>query len=577
MILGKVRIRNFKSIIDTGWVYLAKNDLVTVLAWQNESWKTSFLRWLKYFEEWEYSTFVEEDKRLNLRPKVECIFYLTSKEYEDLKIATNKKIADYFKEHWMHYFRWNLYKDDHELYYSSWAPEWKDLEKVIDDFNNSIETATEWEEEWNEAVPSSKPKFSPWKYFRKIRPDIIYYSSFTEDILPWKVMYNEIDTNNAVQDFETVYEVDFKEALRSTTSDSQRAITEEDIRKKASDSLNAYWNQKITWEEVQYKFNISLKPCPTDDSQAYVNFFVNQWDKPQLVISQKSQWFQWFLWFNLRLRAHEVNLEDDDGLILLIDEPGQWLHETAQQDLLNVINELSNNSWIQIIYSTHQPTLLWNENIDFERLLLVERNNSDWTMFNTIGQAVNKNGDSESLSPIRTALGLITLTNPFTQDKKSIVTEWICEYYYLKSYFGDKYNIIPARWASQVPNIFSILYWWWVPAKALFDDDIEWKRFHDEIVKEMFWWIESEVTDYVYCIPWTKWIEDVLSETVISKILKKEWKTYDKKKNKIKNIEQLWMKSIFAKMFYDYFHKSPKKIDKETIENFKSIEDFIWK
>ena len=50
MVLGKIRIQNFKSIIDTGDVYLSKGDLINVLAGQNESGKTAFLRALKFFE-----------------------------------------------------------------------------------------------------------------------------------------------------------------------------------------------------------------------------------------------------------------------------------------------------------------------------------------------------------------------------------------------------------------------------------------------------------------------------------------------------------------------------------------------
>ena len=98
MILGKVKIQNFKSIKNSGWIFLSKGDLVTILAGQNESGKTSFLRALRFFEEGAYSTFKEDDERLESFPRVDLVFYLTDAEYEQLKSDTSKEIADYFKK-----------------------------------------------------------------------------------------------------------------------------------------------------------------------------------------------------------------------------------------------------------------------------------------------------------------------------------------------------------------------------------------------------------------------------------------------------------------------------------------------
>ena len=72
MILGKVKIQNFKSIKDTGWIFLSKGDLINILAGQNESGKTSFLRALKFFEEGIYDTFEDEDRRMEESPRVDC-------------------------------------------------------------------------------------------------------------------------------------------------------------------------------------------------------------------------------------------------------------------------------------------------------------------------------------------------------------------------------------------------------------------------------------------------------------------------------------------------------------------------
>lgn len=324
MILWKVRIQNFKSIIDTGDVYLSKWDLINILAWQNESWKTSFLKALKFFQEWKYETFEEFDKRLDDFPRVECYFTLTNKEYEQLKNDTNKKFADYFKNNGIWFVRWEVEKEDYNMkYFTNDTIKW-----LLDELNNKQEEKWEWELEWEE-VKTEKMEFDLFDYFEKIRPEMVFYSSFSDNILPWKIKQTEIKNNQAVSDFEKVYDVDFLEIMNPATSDQKRERVQERIRNSAAESLNTYWKQKISWEDIEYKFTISIHPQTANPNESYVNFYINQWDDAQLSISQKSQWFQWFIWFNLRLKAHETELENK-WLILLIDEPWQWLHEVAQ-------------------------------------------------------------------------------------------------------------------------------------------------------------------------------------------------------------------------------------------------------
>lgn len=51
-------------------------------------------------------------------------------------------------------------------------------------------------------------------------------------------------------------------------------------------------------------------------------------------------------------------LQDNlNNYILLIDEPGQGLHEKAQEDVKKVIEDLATKG-MQIVYSTHNPKLI---------------------------------------------------------------------------------------------------------------------------------------------------------------------------------------------------------------------------
>lgn len=555
MILGKIRIQNFKSIKDTSWLHFSKSDLITILAGQNESGKTSFLRALRFFEEGAYSTFEEDDERMDCFPRVDLIFYLTDEEYEQLKSDSTKEIADYYKREGFWFVRGDIE-----------AAEYAEIRYVYPEAIKTLITS------YNDAVDDTSKAFNAFTYFKKIRPEMVFYSSFTENILPGKALYADISNNQAIQDFEKVYGVEFQPLMDPGTSDQKRTKATEEIKKKAADSLNSYWHQKISGEEADYKYRIQVVPQP-DIASSYVNFYVDQGDDIPLRISQKSQGFQWFSGFTLRLRAHESSLKKS-GLILLIDEPGQGLHEVAQQDVKDVIEEVSKDSRIQVIYSTHQPILLGKNNVDFSRLLLVERDNENGSKFKTISQLVSSNGSLDALAPVRSALGLVTLTDPIKK-KLSVIVEGITEYFYIKTMLGDKYTIIPSAGVDQVPNIFGILYGWGIDARAILDDDIQGRKAYNKIKKEFYNNSSTaDLTRNVLKIEGSDGIENQIAENDIIQILKDFGKEYDPQLSKVENVKQIG-KYIFAKSFYDKYFTDRSRLDSETIDNFKSIEKFL--
>jgi predicted ATP-dependent endonuclease of OLD family len=564
MILGKVRIQNFKSIKDTGWVYLSRTDPITILAGQNESGKTSFLRALRFFQEGVYDTFEEEDRRLGEPPRVDCTFYLNDKEIVEFAKVTNVRIADYIAKNGFNILRGSVDGDNFDLRYS--VPD--EQTKLLEEFNKSTTSPVV------EGVdpPPIKEEFSIFKYMNALRPPMVFYSSFLNNNLPGKATKADLSSNQAIQDFESIYNVDFEHLMNSATPDKERRSEEERVREEAADSLNKYWKQVISGEKTKYRYNITVTAQP-DISQSFVNFYINQGDHIQLSFSQKSHGFQWFAGFNLRLRAHESEMEDK-GLILLIDEPGQGLHEVAQQDIKNVMEELARKAGMQVIYSTHQPILLGKEEVDFSRLLLVDRTTKKGSKFKTISALISSSGSMDALAPIRSALGMVTLTDPFAA-KKTLVVEGITEYFFLKAIMGDEYVYVPSAGVDQVPNIFSILYAWGISPKALFDDDTQGRKAFGKLKKFLFNDEETEDLHKSILKPEGKeGIEEFLSETTISLILDQFGKKYIASKSKVENVEQIG-KYIFAKSFYDKYHTDPSALDDETVENFLPIKEFL--
>ena len=79
-------------------------------------------------------------------------------------------------------------------------------------------------------------------------------------------------------------------------------------------------------------------PRPIEQTSR-VEFYIERDDQDPLYLEQKSKGFRWFSSFNLRLRALGVEDHIIKNLVILIDEPGQGLHEKAQLDVKKVIEE----------------------------------------------------------------------------------------------------------------------------------------------------------------------------------------------------------------------------------------------
>lgn len=83
-------------------------------------------------------------------------------------------------------------------------------------------------------------------------------------------------------------------------------------------------------------------------------------DGSRIELEQRGKGFQWFLSFYI-----VFNVESAEGhkeAILLLDDPGLYLHASAQANLITVLRRLSKKN--QLIYTTHSPFMIDIEALD---------------------------------------------------------------------------------------------------------------------------------------------------------------------------------------------------------------------
>lgn len=113
-----------------------------------------------------------------------------------------------------------------------------------------------------------------------------------------------------------------------------------------------------------------------------------------LNFSERSAGFQWFFSF----LAAFSQFRDQEGIVLLLDEPALGLHATAQRDLLRYVEERLAPAH-QVLYTTHSPFLIDPTKLD--RARTVEDRDGEGTK---VGEDV-LGTSSETVFPLQAALG----------------------------------------------------------------------------------------------------------------------------------------------------------------------------
>lgn len=387
-------------------------------------------------------------------------------------------------------------------------------------------------------------------------PNFIFFSDFL-DILPFELPLAEAKNNKPVSDFAKVAGLSLDDVVKTTNTQLRRNLLSKHSASITGDFMG-YWGQNqldLVAEADGDKLRLGVREA------GKTMLF-----KPE----QRSKGFQWFLSFYLRLNA-----EKDETNIILIDEPGLYLHAKAQKDVLKVFEEIAKES--QVIFSTHSPYLIDAQRLDRVRLVIKDDTNGT-----KVENKIHKNADNETLTPIITAIGL-DLTQDFSiAGKHNVLLEGISDYYFLQALkeFMAKgkttnANLIPCVGAPKVPQIASLLLGWDLEFLAVLDNDAEGKRIAKELAEKLAV-LENKI------IPVSDQdgnsIEDLFTHDDFISFVLDDGKSKDKAVANSKFLKDQKMdKVLLSKKFFEKVKADKSKItlSQGTIKNFEVVFDKI--
>ena len=157
----------------------------------------------------------------------------------------------------------------------------------------------------------------------------------------------------------------------------------------------------------------------------------------------------------VKLKFNPNYKESLENPIFLLDEPGSYLHSSAQVELLKELKIVSLKN--TIIYCTHSQYLLNPDVIKLGSIKIAEKLKSKITLIN-YGEYKSKK-DMGALSPVYQALHLNYATDYLG---KIIITEGITDYYLFEiiknksSYIDNDINFLPGYGAKQLSCMISL-------------------------------------------------------------------------------------------------------------------------
>ena len=249
------------------------------------------------------------------------------------------------------------------------------------------------------------------------------------------------------------------------TKDDDKYNFVDDMNSKIAEIIQGF-NKFYKQENIEFRINFDMDA---------LNFVIKT-NKKFLNLSERSNGLKWYLNMYIQLLA-KTKRNDVENYVVLLDEPGVYLHVNAQKKILELFEDftLNNN---QIIYTTQLPTMIYQNDLYRIRTIIKDEvGNSN--ISNKYYSLPHKMGSkNETITPILTAIGM-NMGYSFTGmdiEKINIITEGISDYNYIRAFLIQKeyrkeYNIIPSSSVSNIHNLVSILIGWGYNYKIILDQD----------------------------------------------------------------------------------------------------------
>ncbi|WP_412769955.1 AAA family ATPase [Ralstonia pseudosolanacearum] len=235
---------------------------------------------------------------------------------------------------------------------------------------------------------------------------------------------------------------------------------------------------KRLWKDraLKIRFNLDAHHLDTIISDPTSTYDV------EVNLNDRSRGFQWFFAFYITFSA-DTDGGHAENAVLLLDEPGLYLHAKSQSDLLRHLEVDFSN---QILYSTHSPFMVPTHALDSVRTVNIAEE-AGTTVTN------DPTGDARTLFPLQAALGYDLAQSLFV-GPNNLVIEGVTDFWIMSAvsaYASEKgktslspaLTMTPAGGAQKVSYMIALLTSESLNVLVLLDTERDSKATKDELLK----------------------------------------------------------------------------------------------
>jgi predicted ATPase len=313
-----------------------------------------------------------------------------------------------------------------------------------------------FENKWKWGCPISEYIARVWLDPRI--PAFIYYSEYYE--LPSRIDLREIENGSgaspeAIKTAKALFEladINLTQLVNATNFELYIAELEATAN-EITNQLFRYWT---TNKDLRIRFQID-KQMRQNTLFPILDIRVEDLKHAvSLPLRSRSKGFNWF--FSFVVWFSKIQEKRDKSYILLLDEPGLNLHASAQADLLNFIEALSQQ--YQVVFTTHSPFMIDTGGLHRVRTVVDRENGTQ------ISDSIQER-DPDTLFPLQAALGYDIAQNLFI-GKTNLLVEGVSDFLFVtimsgvleslgRTHMSDDITVVPVGGADKVATFISLL------------------------------------------------------------------------------------------------------------------------
>ena len=279
--------------------------------------------------------------------------------------------------------------------------------------------------------------------------------------------------------------MDVNSFINSALSDKGTML--EGIKYELNENLADLWD-KMHENRIKEEFKtveIDLK-YENEEFQFLINDLREKREngKPRTVVfpvSMRSKGFQWFFNFFIKMKYNWKHINNEEyGSIILLDEPGVYLHTTFQTELIKILKELSKVN--KIFYTTHLENMVNPKVIKINQIHIAKRKNEKVLL-----ERITKIEDNKNLGEITPIINALKINNfPLLHfNEKVIITEGMTDKIFLEmlkeiDLLDKNIKVIPGIGVSNLSTLIGLFIGITENYTVIFDNDKAGREFFEK-------------------------------------------------------------------------------------------------